>query len=185
MVIRPIAVFLIVLWHAFIIYQGGWHKLENYTDVRAYWWIAKCSIIFSLELFTFVSGYVFAFQNSIKPKPYGVFIVGKIKRLLLPSIVFSILYLLVIRGVDSIDNYYKTTIDILCGIGHLWYLPMLFVVFAISYFIVKLNAKVVNVLMVILFAVATVILAVNLPYNIPVILYYLPFFFNGVLFFQV
>lgn len=182
--IRPIAVLLIVVWHTFIIYQGGWHEPENFGDVRVYWWIAKFAIIFSLELFTFVSGYVFAFQNTNKPKPFGVFVKGKAKRLLLPGIVFSMLYVLIISGVGSIQSVPKLCVDLICGVGHLWYLPMLFVVFILSYLIVKLKVRVVNFLMVVLLSIATIILAIQLPFNISLIMYYLPFFLMGYYFYQ-
>lgn len=182
--IRPIAVLLIVVWHTFIIYQGGWHEPENYADVGAYWWLAKFAIIFSLELFTFVSGYVFSFQNTNKPKPFSVFVKGKARRLLLPGIVFSLLYILLITGVDNIQSIPKLCEDLICGVGHLWYLTMLFVVFILSYFIVRLKVRAVNLLMVVLFSIATIILTIQLPFNISLILYYLPFFLIGYYFYQ-
>lgn len=182
--IRPIAVLLIVLWHTFIIYQGGWHEPENFGDVKVYWWIAKFAIIFSLELFTFVSGYVFSFQNSNKPKPFGMFVKGKAKRLLIPGIIFSLLYVFLISGIHRIQSIPQLCVDVICGVGHLWYLPMLFVVFVLSFFIIKLNVKIVNLLMVVLLTIATVILAIQLPFNISLILYYLPFFLMGYYFYQ-
>lgn len=182
--IRPIAVLLIVLWHTFIIYQGGWHEPDHFEDVEAYWWIAKLAIIFSLELFTFVSGYVFSFQNHKSPKPFGFFVKGKAKRLLIPGITFSLLYVFFISGVENVQSVLKLCVDLICGVGHLWYLPMLFVVFIISYFIVKMSIRAVNLLMVVLLSIATIILAIQLPFNISLILYYLPFFLMGYYFYQ-
>jgi len=172
-----------VFWHVFIIYQGGWHKPEYYSDVKLYWWIAKFAISFSLELFTFVSGYVFALQNIMKPKSFGDLVKTKAKRLLVPCIIFSLLYLLVISGFEN-KNFFRTILSVLCGVGHLWYLSMLFVVFVIAWFIVRLNTKIINYLIVFLFALATVVLAIKLPYNIPQILYYLPFFLMGYYFYK-
>ena len=190
--IRPIAVILIVLWHTFIIFQGGWHQPDNYQDIAVYWWIAKTVFIFSLELFVFVSGYVFSYNNITNPKPFGHFFLGKARRLIIPSVVFSILYILFISGdltnISNFESIFSSEshlfIKVLIGAGHLWFLPMLFIVFIISYFLVRFEIRIVVFFIACLFIIAPVILAVKLPYNISEVVYYLPFFLTGYYFYR-
>lgn len=61
-VIRPILIVLLVVYHAFIIYRGGWVQPVGYQDNTTYWWIASSAYSFMLEMFVFISGYVWAFQ---------------------------------------------------------------------------------------------------------------------------
>lgn len=66
-VIRPILIVLLVVYHSFIIYQGGWSEPDGFEPNRTYWWISKASYSFMLEAFVLISGYVFAYQATIKP----------------------------------------------------------------------------------------------------------------------
>ena len=61
-VIRPVLIFLLILYHSFIIYAGGWREPAGFEPNAAYWWIAKGSYSFMLETFVFISGYVFMYQ---------------------------------------------------------------------------------------------------------------------------
>ena len=48
-IIRPMAIFLLVVWHSFIIYAGGWKKPEGFLPISEYWWLGKLSYSFMLE----------------------------------------------------------------------------------------------------------------------------------------
>ena len=65
-IIRLFLIVLLVLYHSFAPFSGGWNPIGNYPDVRAYWWLAKLSYAFMLEMFVLVSGYVFGFQVRTK-----------------------------------------------------------------------------------------------------------------------
>lgn len=60
-IIRPILIVLLVFYHAFAIYSGAWDPIEGYPEVPVYWWLDKLSYAFMLEMFVFISGYVFGF----------------------------------------------------------------------------------------------------------------------------
>ena len=119
---RTILAVLIVFMHAFSCYQGGWAKPEGYIDIPTYKWIARTTFAFTLEAFVFISGYVFAFQIITLNKSRGV-IINKAKRLLLPSIIFSIPYFLIFYEYKGFGNFLYSVVN---GCGHMWYLPMLF-----------------------------------------------------------
>lgn len=57
----------------------------------------------------------------------------KIKRLIVPSILFSFLYLYLFQEIP--DSIIDGTIMILNGVGHLWFLPMLFWCFVMGHII--------------------------------------------------
>lgn len=61
-ILRPMAILLLVIFHAFIIYNGGWKAPLGYVDVEPYRLIADISYSFMLQLFVMLSGYVFGFQ---------------------------------------------------------------------------------------------------------------------------
>lgn len=50
-VIRPILIILLVVYHSFIIYQGGWSEPIGFEHNRAYWRISKASYSFMLETY--------------------------------------------------------------------------------------------------------------------------------------
>lgn len=125
-IIRFILIFLLVLYHAFAIFSGDWASLDGYPEIESYWWIGKISYSFMLEAFVFISGYVFGYQVSRKPYKLALkFLVkNKAKRLLLPCVVFSVIYYCFFY--DFHRPIYVIAYSIIQGTGHLWFLPMLF-----------------------------------------------------------
>lgn len=119
---RTILAVMIVTMHSFTCYQGGWSQPEGYIDIPTYKWIARIAFAFTLEAFVFISGYLFAFQRITLCKSDKV-INNKLKRLILPSIVFSILYFVVFFEYKGVGNFIYSIVN---GCGHMWYLPMLF-----------------------------------------------------------
>ena len=85
-VMRPIAIFLLVVWHSFIIYTGDWKEPVGFSPIESYWWLAKLSYTFMLELFVFVSGYVL----------YGM-VVYRVVRYFMVQLVFGVGYMFGIR----------------------------------------------------------------------------------------
>ena len=126
--IRPIIIFLLIVYHAFIIYQGGWSEPEEFAPVAAYWWIAKVSYSILLPMFVFVSGYVFAFQVIVLGKPIrvGDVAIRKFRRLLLPCYVFGAIYYFLFEFSPTDFFIFQFLYSVANGIGHLWFLPMLF-----------------------------------------------------------
>lgn len=140
-IIRPLVIIMLVLMHAFTIYGGSWPKPEKIYDVEVYFWIQKLSFACMLEMFVFLSGYVFAYQVCELKKKYSFYqlIKVKFKRLIIPCIVFSIIYSVLFPPQDiSILEYVYGIIN---GYGHMWFLPMLFWCFVATYFLLKLRLK--------------------------------------------
>ena len=75
-----------------------------------------------LESFVFISGYLVGYQVLIKKRE--LIIMNKVTRLLVPSILFSLIYWLIFNynGIVSETFFY----DLVNGVGHMWFLPMLF-----------------------------------------------------------
>lgn len=180
-VIRPILIILLVVYHSFIIYQGGWSEPIGFEHNRAYWWISKASYSFMLEAFVMISGYVYAYQASLNPPSVQngggkQLIFSKLKRLILPSVIFSIIYFALFAEYESLAS---CVYIILNGAGHMWYLPMLFWCFIGCYLIEKValsnKCKLIG-----LIAVASVSF-LPLPLRLNSAMYYLLFFYVGYL----
>ena len=177
-IIRPILLVLLVFYHAFAIYSGAWAPIVGYPEVPAYWWLDKLSYAFMLEMFVFVSGYVFGFQvrtkGEVKLQAKALFR-GKFKRLMIPCMVFSLLYILLFGNISQ--PIQKTMYGLLNGVGHMWFLPMLFWCFMGVWLIEKLCLKPRWVLP-LLFA-ASLVSFLPLPFRIGTAMYYMLFFYVG------
>lgn len=141
---RAILILSIVLGHTFAIYSGSslsWIRPESIGDVAAYHWLNWIFIAFSLQSFVFMSGYLMAYSESFTQIEPKAFIKKKFFRLILPLLLFGIIYSLLID-----EKSFKELIDwggityILSGPGHLWFLPTLFLCFVGTVIIVK-NCK--------------------------------------------
>lgn len=124
---RTILALLIVFMHCFTCYQGGWAQPKGFVDIPAYKNIARLSNAFTLEAFVLISGYLFSLQCAKgKWKSLGGgknLLLNKLKRLIVPSMVFSALYFpLFCEYKGLLDFLY----ELLNGCGHMWFLPMLF-----------------------------------------------------------
>lgn len=177
-IIRPMLIVLLVFYHAFAVYGGAWTPIEGFPDIAAYWWLDRLAYAFMLEAFVFISGYVFGYQVRTKglvvlqPK---TFFCKKIKRLIVPCMVFSLLYILMFGNINQPIS--KTFYGMIGGTAHMWFLPMLFWCFVIIWGIEKLNAKP-KMAFTLLFLCALCSF-VTLPLQLSATLYYLPFFYIG------
>lgn len=122
---RTILAILIVFMHAFTCYNHSWPAPEGFIDIPVYKWLARTSFAFTLEAFVFISGYLFAFQRITlgKKTSFGVLVINKLKRLMLPSIIFSAVYFAIFYQYKGLGNLVYSIIN---GCGHMWFLPMLF-----------------------------------------------------------
>lgn len=181
--IRPILLFLLVSYHAFAPYCGAWPMPDGIHSVDSYRWIALFSRAFLLEAFVFISGYIFTFQLMTKHKYGSIKEVAfdKMNRLLIPCVFFGVLYYMFFCN----NSPLKPT-KILAGIGHLWYLPCLFWLFIMQYYIIEVKKpKVINHRGVfILITVLPLFSIVPFPFQLNKALYYMLFFYGGGLFYQ-
>ncbi len=136
--IRLLLILQLVVFHAFVPFNGGWTEPSGFVDISLYHYIADCTYAFMLPAFVAMSGYLFHYQwyERSKQSPFIFFIKNKFERLILPSILFSIIYYAIFCDYKSLPN---TIYTILNGAGHMWFLPMLFWCYLGGWFIAKLN----------------------------------------------
>lgn len=137
-IIRPIIIVLLVFMHSFTMFTGGatWPLPNGIYPVKLYEDLTWFSYGFLMEAFVFISGYLFSYQLKSKQMSLISIVKKKSHRLLLPSIVFSVIYFLFFLRDDS-STLLSSMLNILSGSGHLWFLPMLFWCFIFGYIIKK------------------------------------------------
>lgn len=176
--IRPILVVLLVFYHAFAPFSGGWAPIDGFSEVKLYWWLDKLSYAFMLEMFVFVSGFVFGYQVKTKGEEKlnaKTLFISKFKRLIIPSIVFSLLYIVLLE--DITQPVVRTVYDVVNGAGHMWFLPMLFWCFVGVWFIEKFKFSHWAVLL--LLMILSTISFLPLPFQLGHTMYYMVFFYYG------
>lgn len=177
-IIRPVLVVLLVFYHAFAIYASAWDPIPGFPVIQTYWWLDKLSLAFMLEAFVFVAGYVFGYQvrtsGESKLEARNLFS-GKFKRLIIPCMVFSLLYILLFGNIRQ--PIVKTLYDLVNGYGHMWFLPMLFWCFVGVWIIEKLKLHA-GIVVTILF-VFSIFSFAPLPLRIGSALYFMFFFYAG------
>lgn len=180
--IRPILIVQLILVHCFTVFNGGWPPFIGYSDCTNYMWVSRTCYSFMLETFTFVSGYVWAYQvlDLHKTTSLIVLVKKKSERLILPSIVFSLLYLQLFNNkgcVSIMMGGKKTALSVLSGVGHLWYLPLLFWCFIVMWIVERIRISDMAKLMILL--VLAILPYPSLPFQLFRVAYYLFYFFVG------
>lgn len=178
--IRPLLIVLLVFYHAFAPYSGAWVPIDGFHEVKAYWWLDKLSYAFMLEMFVFISGYVFGYQVRTKGKSKLLakkLFHGKFKRLIVPSMIFSLLYIILFQNICQPVT--STIYDVINGVGHMWFLPMLFWCFVGVWLVEKISIN--NFVVLIGLLILALVPLVGLPLRLTETTYYLFFFYAGYL----
>lgn len=175
-IIRLVLVVCLVMDHSFAPFWGAWKPVTE-EFIPLYFWIGKWSYSFFLGSFVFISGYLYA-HGEIKKglKPFWSLAKDKAERLIIPSIVFSILYLICF-GRHFDESIGHILYSLLNGRGHMWFLPMLFWLFLATWVLnrIKTNRKV----LLIATLVMTILSVIPMPFRISAAFYYLIFFYWG------
>lgn len=141
--LRPFAIFLVVFYHSFAIYDGKWALPLGVEASATYDWIADFAYSFMLPLFVLISGYLFSYQlyEKNRIKSFKELFLNKVRRLLLPCYIFGFLYLIIIIQpcIVDIKTCFQNILDLLSGVGHLWFLTMLFWCFIAVYAMIKVG----------------------------------------------
>ena len=175
--LRPLAVLLVVVLHSFTVYWGKWTAPEGFVNIAPYKWIAATSFSFTMELFVMLSGYVFGFQLIRRKSDFTLksLLHNKFKRLLVPSLIFSVIYALIFYwNREFFDALYR----IINGAGHMWFLLMLFWCFAFGFLLYKSKMSEGQKFAILILCVALSI--IGLPLRLEKTLYYLFFFYLGI-----
>lgn len=177
--IRLVLIVLLVLYHSFAPFVGAWEPIGDASSV--YWWIGSLAYSCMLECFTLISGWIYGVQYNTKGPEilnYRYLIKNKVKRLLIPSIIFSLIYLLIFNQ-DLLSKPFSFIYSIIEGSGHMWYLPMLFWCFIGTAFIEKKGLKLnQGIIMLILLSLLSFF---QLPLRLNYTMEYMLFFYFGYL----
>lgn len=132
---------MLIIMHCMTMYSGvnpSWQLPDSIEPVLEYTWIQRFTYAFLLEAFTFMSGYIYCYgmrkQNRSISLKY--LLISKIKRLMIPSIVFSVIFSLLFH-IELLLRY-RVIYDVIMGVGHMWYLPTLFLCFSFTYLIKRI-----------------------------------------------
>ena len=141
--LRPFIVLLIVVNHCFAVYSGVWvSPWEEMPDVPVYKWLQRVSICCTLQLFTFISGYIFAYQSAHgKNTDFWQLVKKKLQRLILPCALFGVIYYC-IKIPFAQMSFASFCQNMNNGMGHLWFLPMLFWCFVFTFILDRLNKNI-------------------------------------------
>lgn len=178
-IMRPILIVLLILHHAFANFAGTWDSVDGQVSIDSYAWISRICYSFMLESFVFISGYIYSYQINTQNKNEGFIALAKKKfyRLLVPCFIFSLLYALIIDNVLIDSHFPLHFIEYLFGIGHMWFLGMLFWVFLAAWPIVRIKLHTgVKIAILIL---ANLLCVKSLPLNLHSAIFYLVFFYLG------
>lgn len=179
--IRLFLIITLVFYHAFAIFSGAWEPIAGYPNIQLYSIMDKLSCACLLETFVFISGYILGYQVSKKGEEFiqtKEFILKKIKRLVVPSILFSVLYILMFGKGDK--SGLSTIYEVVSGAGHMWFLPMLFWCFLFMYIINRVKA--INRTFRTLLIITPLLICLSvlpLPFRLGSAMYYFPFFLGG------
>ncbi|MBQ8821999.1 MAG: acyltransferase [Lachnospiraceae bacterium] len=146
--LRALAILIVVFGHSIIIYSSDWNLYQTNVQCPILDFMKKIIDFFQMQLFFSLSGYLFFFSQR-KERKVSTFLFEKTKRLLIPFCAISALWMIPIRMLVGYSGYSNMTFfeiyfsKVIYGKdnGHLWFLPTLFLIFSIMYFICKILYK--------------------------------------------
>ncbi|WP_289740037.1 acyltransferase family protein [Muribaculum intestinale] len=171
-IIRAFVVIALVAYHSLAPYAGGWQPITDGASFfdYVYKWLGHFAYAGMLETFTAISGFVFGLVECKKSATLKVLVSKKLRRLYVPALIWGLIYYILFVN----ESYGTGLWRIINGIGHLWYLPMLFWCFILEKYIFRKSP----IWIIILIAV---IPWPELPLQFNNSLYYLLFFHIGYL----
>lgn len=145
--IRALAIFLVVLGHSIILYSSSW-DLYSTTVVPVLDTLKKLINLIQMPLFFSLSGYLFVFTHR-KRRGFLNLLKNKAVRLLIPYIGIGLLFMLPLRLLVRYEGYQELSFRMLlevfmtCSdVGHLWFLPALFLMFLLSEILLDIAERV-------------------------------------------
>ena len=176
-ILRLVLIFLLIWNHAFAPYSGKWNAIPNIEQIQTYKWLVLVVYHMRIQALIFISGYLLGYTSLRKNNALSFknCVIKKIKRLLIPSIIFSILYYMIFYSINRPISYIAYTI--VNGAGHLWFLPMLFWCFVGVYIMERFHIRPIYVLTIAL--IAAMIPLPGLPLRIDQCFKYFIYFYIG------
>lgn len=183
---KTVLMILVVLCHSVAFYGGDWFTVCGFEQKNIYLGsLASWLGTFHVEAFTLISGYVYYFIKQEKQgyNKYSVFLLNKIKRLLVPYFAMSLLWVIPLSNTyydysckDIIHKYLLGESP-----SQLWFLLMLFNVFVIADAIISWLGRKIQMICVLVIFLASVILTRMVPNTFQILtsMRYLMFFYIG------
>ena len=131
---RVLAMLMIIAFHSMCFYNGRWTKVDAIT-IPFWTKLSQFLDVIDLNMFVFISGYLYGYLYIYRNKyrhPSEV-IWTKVVRLLVPYFFWGIPMVIVWP--------WNTWSKLLYGVGHLWFLLMLFGVISLTVVLQLLNAQ--------------------------------------------
>ena len=145
--IRALCIFLVVLGHSIILYSSAWDLYSTEVSAPALDLMKKFIDPIQMPLFFSLSGYLFVFTHS-KHRGFLSLLKTKALRLLVPYFGIGLIYMLPIRLAIGYPGYQgRTAVQLLTNflissdVGHLWFLPALFLMFLLAELILNAAEK--------------------------------------------
>lgn len=178
-IIRPMVIFLLVVFHSFTKIAAGGGKVNDYQLVAVYQWFCWLISGFRIETIALIAGYVFAYQSLDLNRSYKFvpFLWKKFKRLIIPMLVFGLVYYFCYLFDSEAFEVKSFLVTLFSGCGHLWFLPMLFWCFLAIWFIDHFKFS--SWFTLILLAAITIIPIPSLPFGFGKLPHFLFFVYAG------
>lgn len=137
--LRLVLILMLVVHHSFAPYSDAWVAFPGMQECSVYQAIASVTRTMMLPVFVFISGYLYGYSILSNPARLSIqgSVFSKAKRLLLPSLLFSVLYVLLFFDWSAAPL--QVTSVVLIGAGHLWFLPMLFCCFMACFLVARVK----------------------------------------------
>ena len=176
-ILRLLLIFLLIWNHAFAPYVGHWEPLSIQSNIVGYKWLVLIVYHMRIQALIFISGYLLGYTSLRKPDAllFKNCVIKKIKRLLLPCVIFSALYYVIFYDINHPIG--TVAYSIVNGAGHMWFLPMLFWCFTGVYIVERFKIKPIYI-----FCVAVIVAIIpspTLPLRLNNSLTYFIFFYTG------
>lgn len=186
--IRALAIIIVVLGHSIILYSKSWGFFESIYDVPILDYLKSFINIIQMPLFFSLSGFLFYYSIN-KKSDFKNFFKKKFKRLLIPFLMIGIFWMIPIKLLIGYSGYQNLTLfqiisKLFLGTdsGHLWYLPTLFIIFMIAYFMKKVfNKRYELLITLLLLAISYLSIYINIYPYLNQALCYFYYFYIGML----
>ena len=139
--IRAIAIIIVVFGHSIILYSPSWGMYNTVNKVYLFEILKQIINVVQMPIFFSLSGYLF-YKTISKDNNFLNFLKLKFNRLILPFIFTAIFWMIPMKKIINYSHYndigmFEILKFVLTGkdAGHLWYLPTLFLIFLIMYFL--------------------------------------------------
>ena len=134
--IRALAIVIVVLGHSIILFDPAWGIYQPSHSSAVLMYVKRYISLVQMPLFFSLSGACYGLSVWWKKYSFRSFVRKKVRRLLLPFVAVSLLWMIPIRLLSRYPYWEQLSMrDILAQVflgrdaGHLWYLGCLFLIF--------------------------------------------------------